>query len=93
MVRPATEPNIWHRGPAICYYRELNLSGPDFIVNLQLGDDSAWKTFVEHANDRLENRQIDSFTSSVLDVFDLDAAEKLTYSWLLDDLRQVHWVQ
>ena len=93
MVRPATEPNIWHRGPAICYYRELNLSGPDFTVNLQLGDDSAWKTFVEHANDRLENRQIDSFTSSVLDVFDLDAAEKLTYSWLLDDLRQVHWVQ
>ena len=93
MVRTATEPKVWHRGPCICYYREPNLSGPDFTVNLQLGNESAWKTFLEHVNDRLENRQIDSFRSSVLDVFDLDAAEKLTYSWLLDDLRQVHWIR
>ena len=93
MVRTATEPKVWHRGPCICYYREPNLSGPDFTVNLQLGNESAWKTFLDHVNDGLENRQIDSFRSSVLDVFDLDAAEKLTYSWLLDDLRQVHWIR
>ena len=50
-------------------------------------------TLSKLVKDRLENRQIDSFRSSVLDVFDLDAAEKLTYSWLLDDLRQVHWIR
>ena len=93
MVTPATEPDVWHRGPGMCYYREPNPGGPGFTVDLQLGNESAEKTFREHANDRLENRQIDSVASSMLGVFGLDAAEKMMYSWLLNDLRRVHWVR
>ena len=93
MVRFTAELDAQRAGPTFCYYIESNPGGPDFVVDLHLGSESAKETFLKHANDRLENRQIDSFTSSALSIFDLDAAEQLTYSWLLDELRGVHWAR
>ena len=92
MVKFTPESDLQRAGPSLHYYRELNPGGPDFAVDLHLGDESAKDTFLKHANGKLENRQIGSFTSSSLSIFDLDAAEELTYSWLLDGLRRVHWV-
>ena len=91
MVRPTLEPDAWHGNPRIDYYREPNPSGPDFTVDLQLGDESACETFCKHTDDRFENQEIDNFASSRLDIFGLDAAENLTYSWLLEDLRRLDW--
>ena len=90
--RQRAGPSVY-AGPSLYYYREPNPSGPDFAIDLHLGDESAKDTFLQQANGKLENRQIDSVTSSVLSIFDLDAAEQLTYSWLLDDLRGVHWAR
>ena len=91
MVRFTPEPDLQRAGPSLHYYREPNPSGPDFAIDLHLGDESAKDTFLKHAKGNLKNRQIESVTSSVLSIFGLDAAEKLTYSWLRDGLRRVHW--
>ena len=79
-----------HDVPGICYYLEPNPGGPDFLVDLKIGDADACRRFGRHANQVLEQRGI-GFTSAVLHVFDLDSAEALAHSWLLRDLRDVHW--
>ena len=93
MVKQAPDSDARYDDPELNYYREPNPGGPDFTVDLRLGDERARKTFLKQANDKYENGQIDMLGCSGLEIFDLDAAEKLTYSWLLDDLRRVHWVE
>ena len=93
MVKSAPDSDARYDDPELNYYREPNPGGPDFTVDLRLGDERARKTFLKQANDKYENGQIDMLGCSGLEIFGLDAAEKLTYSWLLDDLRRVHWVE
>ena len=90
IVHPAPELDPPGRGPGICWYLEPTAGGHRFDVDLRLGREKERAGFLEHAEHKL-GRGFKGHTVSLLNVFLVDAAEELAYSWLRRDLTDVHW--
>lgn len=90
VVKPQAENSENQFGPSICYYREHHKGGPDFVIDLAVVDEQGWDAFRSHANEISRTRRI-GFTTSFLDIFHLDAAERLAYSKLERDLDAYGW--
>ena len=90
MVRPPSEPDPLGRGPGICWYLEPNWGSHTVDVDLRLGSEEEQARFIAQAEHMLGSR-FGGYTVSTLRVFRVDAAEKLAYSWLRNDLEQVNW--
>lgn len=78
-------------GPSIWWYIQPGTKGAGCEVDVRLGDREQQQRFVERAESELGSSGF-SYTISALSVFSVDAAEALAYSWLRDDLRDVHWL-
>ena len=81
----------WYGGLVLDYYRERCLDVTGIKADIDLADEKEWAAFRQEIGQKFESGVIDNSTGSVLDVFDLDAAETLTYSWLESDLRNIGW--
>ena len=91
VIRRSRGPNYSDGGLGLDYYWESCSEVSEISADIRWADENECAEFGRDRRKKLETGVIDSFGGSVLDVFDLDAAERLTYSWLEDDLRRLHW--
>lgn len=91
VVTQSTGSGEWYGGLGLTYYLEKDSNCTESRVEFDLGDEGARRAFLRKSEEKFESGRIDSFSGSVLDVFDLDAAEKLAYEWLAQDLSGVGW--
>ena len=89
VIRRSPGSDDWFGGLVLHYYREACRSEADMTADFSLVDESGLAAFLSDMDQKFARGVIDNSTASVLDIFELDSAEKLMYSWLEDDLRTV----
>lgn len=76
--------------PAILWRVQPDVQAEYTTVSFQLADAADWPR-VRSDFHRLSEERGGGYTESLLDIFGFDAARRLAYSWLRDDLRDVDW--
>ena len=93
VVRESDGSPDWFGGRVLDYYVEPCPDSAESTVEFRLANKETWDAFRRDVDDKFNRGEIDNSSSSVLDVFGLDAAEKLTYTWLETDLRDLGWMR
>jgi hypothetical protein len=88
VVKPAESGPFGH--PAIIWRVEPDVQVEHTTVSLHLADGEDWSRARTNFQRSCEERGA-GYTESHLEVFGFDAARRLAYSWLRDDLRAVDW--
>ena len=91
MIARSTRSGGLDYGFGLDYYLVSNSRSSENAVKFELVGEDSQKAFREESFRKLKGGEIDMLGGSILDIFDLDAAEKLAYEWLTQDLRAVKW--
>ena len=91
VIGRSSRPDGVDYGFGLDYYYEGNPGSSESAVEFELADEDSQHAFRRESRRKLVSGDIDMMGGSILDIFDLDAAEKLTYKWLGRDLREAGW--
>ena len=91
MIAKSTRSSGLDYGFGLDYYLGSNSGTSEGVVEFELVEEDSQRAFREESFRKLESGTIDMLGGSILDIFDLDAAEKLAYEWLAQDLKGVRW--
>ena len=90
-IARSIRPNGLDYGFGLDYYLGPNAGPSQGVVEFELTDPNSQEVFREESFRKLESGEAAMLGGDSLDIFDLDAAEKLAYEWLDRDLRDVGW--